>query len=108
MDFKKEFLKYLRYWPWFLLSLILCVGAAYIFIKIVPPKYQTSALIFIDKKQEDKNKIITISTDQKSNEANLDDEIRLITSNEFLLGIVKRLNLTASYFEKYIPRRIIL
>ncbi|WP_343694788.1 polysaccharide biosynthesis tyrosine autokinase [Flavobacterium sp.] len=100
MDFKKEFLKYLRYWPWFLLSLILCVGAAYIFIKIVPPKYQTSALIFIDKKQEDKNKIITISTDQKSNEANLDDEIRLITSNEFLLGIVKRLNLTASYFEK--------
>lgn len=100
MDFKKEFLKYLKYWPWFLFSLILCVGAAFIFIKIVPPTYQTSALIFIDKKQEDKTKIITISTDQKSNEYNLDDEIRLITSNEFLLGVVKNLNLNVSYFEK--------
>ncbi|SHH03516.1 exopolysaccharide transport family protein [Flavobacterium defluvii] len=100
MDFKKEFLKYLRYWPWFLLSLILCVGAAFIFIKIVPPTYQTSALIFIDKKQDDKNKIITISTDQKSNEANLDDEIRLITSNEFLMDVVKNMDLGVSYFEK--------
>jgi capsular exopolysaccharide synthesis family protein len=100
MDFKKEFLKYFQYWPWFLLSLILCVGAAFIFIKIVPPTYETSAMIFIDKKQEDKSKIITISTDQKSNEDNLEEEIRLVTSNEFLLGVVRKLNLNISYFEK--------
>jgi capsular exopolysaccharide synthesis family protein len=100
MDFKKEFLKYFRYWPWFLLSLILCMGAAFVFIKVMPPTYQTSALLFIDKKQEDKTKIITISTDQKSNEDNVEEEIRLVTSNEFLLGVVKNLNLNISYFEK--------
>jgi len=100
MDFKKEFLKYFQYWPWFLLSLIVFVGAAYIFIKITPPTYETSATIFIDKKQEDKTKIITISTDKKSSEDNLEDEIRLMTSNEFLLGVVKNLNLNFSYFEK--------
>lgn len=100
MELKKEFLKYFQYWPWFLLSLILCVGGAFIFIKIVPPTYQTSALIFIDKKQEDKTKIITISTNQKNDEDNLEEEIRLITSNEFLLDVVKNVNLNVSYFEK--------
>lgn len=100
MDLKKEFLKYFQYWPWFLLSLILFMSAAFVFIKVVPSTYETSASIFIDKKQEDKTKIITISTDKKSSEDNLEDEIRLMTSNEFLLGVVKNLNLNFSYFEK--------
>ena len=99
MDFKKEFLKYFRYWPWFLLSLILCLGGAYFFIKVVPPTYQTSAMIFLDKKQEEKTKIITISTDQKNSEDNVEDEIRLITSNEFLSKVVKSINLNVGYFE---------
>jgi capsular exopolysaccharide synthesis family protein len=99
MDFKKEFFKYFQYWPWFVLSLILFVGAAFFYIKTVTPTYETSALIFIDKKQEDKTKIITISTDQKSKEDDLEDEIRLITSNDFLLNVVKTLNLNISYFE---------
>ena len=93
MDFKKEFLKYFHYWPWFVLSLIVFVGAAFIFIKITPSTYETSATILFDKKQEDKTKIITISTTEKNNEDNLEDEIRLITSNEFLSGVVKKLNL---------------
>jgi len=100
MDFKKEFLKYLQYWPWFLLSLIVFVGAAYVFIKVVPPTYETSASIFIDKKQEDKTKVITISTDKTNEKDNLEDEIRLMTSNEFLLDVVKNLNLNFSYYEK--------
>jgi capsular exopolysaccharide synthesis family protein len=100
MDFKKEFFKYFQYWPWFLLSLAICMSAAFYYIKTVPSKYQTSALIFIDKKQDDKSKIITISTDQKTNDDNLEDEIRLITSNDFLLKVVKSTNLNISYFEK--------
>nr|WP_160113206.1 tyrosine-protein kinase family protein [Flavobacterium hibernum] len=76
------------------------MSAAFVFIKVVPSTYETSATIFIDKKQEDQNKIITISTDKKSNEDKLEDEIRLMTSNEFLLGVVKNLDLNFSYFEK--------
>jgi uncharacterized protein involved in exopolysaccharide biosynthesis len=99
MDFKKEFFKYFQYWPWFMVSLILCIGAAFYYIKTVPSTYQTSALIFIDKKKDDNTKIITISTDQKSKDDNLEDEIRLITSNDFLLNVVKSSNLNISYFE---------
>lgn len=100
MDFKKEFFKYFQYWPWFLLSLILCLGAAFAYIKIVPSSYQTSTLLFIDKKQDDKSKIINTNTEEKSDKDNLEDEIRLITSNDFLLKVVKSTNLNISYFEK--------
>ena len=100
MDFKKEFFKYFQYWPWFLFSLILFLGAAFYYIKTAPSTYQTSALILIDKKQEENTKIITINTDQKKDEDNLEDEIRLITSNDFLLKVVKSSNLNVSYFEK--------
>jgi capsular exopolysaccharide synthesis family protein len=103
MDFKKEFFKFFQYWPWFLLSLVLFVGAAFFYLKTAPTSYQTSALILIDKKQEEKTKIINTSnnsSDEKSSVDNLEDEIRLITSNDFLLKVVKSSNLNINYFEK--------
>ena len=99
MDFKNEFFKYFLHWKWFVLSLILCLGIAFYFIKTIPPTYQTSALIFIDKKQENKTKIINTSADDKNEEDKLEDEIRLITSNDFLAKVVKSTNLNISYFE---------
>ncbi|WP_281337169.1 exopolysaccharide transport family protein [Flavobacterium eburneipallidum] len=100
MDFKKEFFKYFQYWPWFLVSLIVFMGTAFLYIKSVPSTYQTSALIFIDKEKEAETKIITISGDQKSDKDKLEEEIRLATSNDFLLKVVKSLNLNVNYFEK--------
>jgi capsular exopolysaccharide synthesis family protein len=101
MDFKKEFFKYFQFWPWIIVSLILCVGAAFYFIKTVSPTYQTSALINIDKKQEEAAKINTFSKDDvEKKEADLNDEIILVTSNDFLSKVVNSLQLNINYFEK--------
>lgn len=101
MDFKKEFFKYFQYWPWIMVSLILSVGAAFYYIKTVPPTYQTSALINIDKKQEEKAKINTFSkVDVEKKEVDLNDEILLVTSNDFLSKVVNSLHLNINYFEK--------
>lgn len=101
MDFKKEFFKYFQYWPWILVSLILCVGAAFYFIKTVSPTYQTTALINIDKKLEENAKINTFSKeDFEKKEVDLNDEIILITSNDFLSKVVNSLQLNINYFEK--------
>lgn len=107
MDLKKEFFKYFQYWPWIMVSLILCVGAAYSFIKTVSPTYQTSALINIDKKNEN----ATISNLGKNHdeikEIDLKNEIMLITSKEFLLKVIDSLNLNVDYFEKgYLQNKI--
>merc|ERR1711974_126765 len=44
-NLKQEFRKYLRYWPWFLLTLIITLISAYIYIRYAPRIYQTSAKI---------------------------------------------------------------
>ena len=103
MDFKNEFFKYFVHWKWFVLSMILCLGIAFYFIKTIPPTYETSALLFIDKKQEEKSKIISTSTNasnESAKEENLEEEIRLVTSNDFLMKVVKSTNLNISYFEE--------
>lgn len=101
MDFKKEFFKYFQFWPWIMLSLILCVGAAFYYIKTVSPTYQTSALINIDKKQEEDAKIKTFTKeDFEKKEVDLNDEIMLVTSNDFLSKVVNSLQLNINYFEK--------
>ncbi|MFA9191526.1 polysaccharide biosynthesis tyrosine autokinase [Flavobacterium sp. FZUC8N2.13] len=101
MDFKKEFFKYFQYWPWIMVSLIVCVGAAFYFIKTVSPTYQTTALINIDKKQEENAKINTFSKeDFEKKEVDLNDEIILVTSNDFLSKVVNSLKLNINYFEK--------
>lgn len=101
MDFKKEFFKYFQYWPWIVLTLFLSVGAAYYYIKTVAPTYQTSALINIDKKLEESEKINTFSKErEEKKEVDLNDEIILVTSNNFLSKVVNNLDLNINYFEK--------
>ena len=41
------FRKYLKYWPLFLISIILCVGLAFVYLKIKNPIYQINANILI-------------------------------------------------------------
>jgi capsular exopolysaccharide synthesis family protein len=109
MDFKKEFLKYFRYWPWIMVSLILSLGCAYTFIKTVSPTYKTTALINIDKKQDENTKINTFSKqDGEKKEVDLEDEIMLITSNEILSKVVNSLQLNINYFEKGYMQDIII
>src|SRR6187402_1316063 len=109
MDFKKEFFKYFQYWPWIMLSLILCVGAAYTFIKTASPSYKTSTLVYIDKNQEKNAKINTFSKGQnEEDEIGLKDEIMLVTTNEILSEVVNSLHLNINYFEKgYVNNKII-
>jgi capsular exopolysaccharide synthesis family protein len=101
MDFKKEFFKYFQFWPWIMVSLMLCVGGAFYYIKTVSPTYQTSALINIDKKQEENIKINTFSKEEvETKEVDLKDEMLLLTSNDFLSKVVDSLQLNINYFEK--------
>ena len=54
MDFKK----FLKYWPWFVISLLLFMGSAYYYIGEVSPSYETSALINFDIVKEKEAEII--------------------------------------------------
>jgi uncharacterized protein involved in exopolysaccharide biosynthesis len=108
MDFKKEFFKYLQFWPWFVLCVFLSVGAATFYLKIVAPVYQTTALININKEDDKKNQAIVLTDYSNSRDENpLAPEIMLIYSNDFLEKVVRSLNLNIDYFEKgYVQSKV--
>ena len=84
------------------------MGGALFFIQTVKPTYQSAALININKEEEKNKNIINITTEDKSKEETLENEMMLITSNEFLLHVIENLKLNISYFEKgYIQNRIV-
>lgn len=98
MDFKREFIKYLKYWPLFVVFLLLSLGAAFLYLESVAPTYETAALINIDKKND--KQIVTESTTVKEKEDGLEEEKLILTSNEFLAKIVKDLRLNITFYEK--------
>ncbi|MCG9793530.1 exopolysaccharide transport family protein [Flavobacterium algicola] len=108
MDFKKEFFRFFKYWPVFIICLLVSIVSAYYYLEIVPPTYATTALINIDKSKEKDSQIVTTINLQNDKEVGLEEEKILMTSNNFLAKIVRDLKLNISYFEKgYFQNRAI-
>ncbi|HJR99352.1 MAG TPA: Wzz/FepE/Etk N-terminal domain-containing protein, partial [Flavobacterium sp.] len=100
MNSKKQFLKYVQYWPWFLVSFVLFTAAAYYYLGAVSPTYETTALINIDKMDEKDSEIISTDKVKTDKEEDLEKEKVFITSNDFLSKLVSDLKLNINYFEK--------
>ena len=55
--------KYLAYWPWFVASVILCMGCAYMYLRYSTPVDSTSAKVLIKEQDNYRNKSITPMSD---------------------------------------------
>lgn len=40
-------IKYLIYWPWFIASVVICLGCAFIYLRFQTPVYNTTASVLI-------------------------------------------------------------
>ena len=91
-NIKGEFSKYLRYWPWFLLSLFVFTLCSFIYLRYTPKVYNTHAKIKI----LDENSGIELPTTalivNRSN-INLENEIEILKSYPLLERVVTRLEL---------------
>ncbi len=99
IDIKQELLRYLRYWPWFLVSLIVCLAASYIYLRYAPKIYQTSAKVKI----LDEGKGLELPSSAfvfKRSNINLENEIEILTSYRILEQVASGLNLTSNFFEE--------
>jgi uncharacterized protein involved in exopolysaccharide biosynthesis len=47
LDLKQEVMRYLRYWPWFVLSLLFTFISAYMFLRYAPRIYETYSKVKI-------------------------------------------------------------
>lgn len=105
-NLKNEFFKYLNYWPWFVLSVLLAFTVSFLYIRYAPKVYNTSAKIKILDEKSGLELPTTALVVNRSN-INLENEIQILTSYPILSGVVDQLGLCAQFYEKgnvrYIP-----
>lgn len=98
LDIKMELFKYLRYWPWFLVSLLLFITASFLYLRYTPKTYSTSAKIKILDEGGGLELPTSALIINRSN-INLQNETVLLTSFRILESVVEELNLTAIFTE---------
>tara|TARA_Y100000746_G_scaffold232786_1_gene251558 strand:- start:452 stop:2815 length:2364 start_codon:yes stop_codon:yes gene_type:complete len=92
-DFIKEFFKYLFFWKYFLLTILVFLFFAFIINRYTVKVFTTSTKIqILDKKQN--NLEMPSAEDLFSNsKINLENEIEIIKSSPILLKVIRNLNL---------------
>ncbi|WP_456439485.1 GumC family protein [Psychroserpens sp.] len=98
-DLKQEFRKYLRHWPWFVLTLIITLLSAYIFMRYAPRIYSTTAKIKI-LDESDGLELPTSAFIFKRSNINLENEMEIINSYIILEQVAKELKLNTLFFEE--------
>lgn len=97
-DIKKAISKYLRYWPWFILALILSMVIGYFYLRYAPIVFESVAKI----KVLDDSKQLNISADPMSilngnSKINMDNEIEVLKSYRILSNVVNEMDLDVYY-----------
>lgn len=106
VDIKAVLLKTIFQWWWLLLSIGVCVGAAYAYLLTQPSIYTRSADIIVKEISEGQSAILEKFEDigLTSSKVNLNNEIANITSKDLMTEVVTRLNLDVNYHENGIFR----
>ncbi|MDE7141704.1 MAG: chromosome partitioning protein ParA, partial [Muribaculaceae bacterium] len=96
----------LHYWPWVLLSLFVCVGAATLYLLCTPKIYTTSASLLIKDSGSNKSQSMGVGGEEFANmglfqnKTNIQNEMTSLMSSDLMDEVVKRLKLDVNY---YIP-----
>ena len=100
VNIKKEIGKYLKKWPWFLLSLALFYGGAKLYLKYTQAQYSTKTSL---KLRESKGNSSALSDLKNlgmgvSGDNELQGETTIIVSKPILAAVAENLNLSLSFF----------
>ena len=100
-DTKGLILDYINHWKWFAISVVICLAAAFVYVKSVIPTYQVQASIYLnDAAQANGSAFSMTSADPMLAFKDYIDETELevMKSRNNLVKIVDSLNLAYSYF----------
>ena len=97
-DLKKEIFKYLFFWRWFVLSIILCFIISFFYLRYSPIIYNTTAKIKILDKKETSLELPSASDLFSGNKINLENEIEFLSSSTILSKVVEKQNLNTNFY----------
>lgn len=95
-NLKFVILRYLKYWPYFVLSILLCIVLAFLYLKQAVPIYNTTAEIKILDEDETGIDLSGLSSSKalfNYSKVNLENEIQIFKSRRLLSKVVEELGL---------------
>lgn len=96
---KTEIRKYVQYWYWFILGIILALFGAYMYLRYTPKVYKSSAKIKILNKTKGLELPSAAFVFNRSN-INLENEIEILKSFRIMEQVVKRLDLSTRFYDE--------
>ena len=98
--------RYLILWPWFVVSIIICIACAWGYLRLTTPIYNISATVLI--KDEKKGGGASMSSDLEkmglegfiSSSSNVDNEIEVLRSKSLAREVVNNLGLFVTYMDE--------
>ena len=98
--------RYLIHWPWFVVSIIICIACAWGYLRLTTPIYNISATVLI--KDEKKGGGASMSSDLEkmglegfvSSSSNVDNEIEVLRSKSLSREVVNNLGLFVTYMDE--------
>lgn len=103
INFKKEVVRFLKYWPWIILSMVIFYLGSYFYLKYTQPQYQSKTTLLF---QEASNSGRGALGDLKSlgmgisGDNELQGETAIIVSKPILYKVGKNLNLDVSFISQ--------
>lgn len=98
--------RYLIHWPWFVVSIIICIACAWGYLRLTTPIYNITATILI--KDEKKGGGANMSSELEkmgldgfvSSSSNVDNEIEVLRSKSLAREVVNNLGLFVTYMDE--------
>lgn len=92
--------RYLRHWPWFVLSLSLTLAAAFIYLRYKEPVYRTQAsLLLLDDKKEGSGEVLR-EFQPAAPKKSVENEIEILRSGSLMGQVVEKLHLQHHYYHQ--------
>ena len=107
IDFQLIYSTLILNWKWFILSLIVCLGMGYLYLRYARPQYQATAKLLI--KDDDQNKGRGMGNSMIQNAANLgfisnsngiDNEIEILSAQDLATQAVIDMKCYVNYYHK--------
>lgn len=100
VDLSKLFIKYFSYWKWFLVSIVLCLIIAFIYLKFTLPEYKiTTSILLKDDQKGGGTAEINAFKDMGlfTQKNNVDNELEILNKAKVVKSAVKELGLYVNY-----------
>lgn len=106
-DFKKILAIFIDYWYWFVLSVVLFLGAAFVYLRYATPMYKIQATVLVEDPQKGETNSMFGNTgsgidfsDLFSTKSSVDNEAQILQTKDLMAKVARDMKLYTAYYHE--------